>query len=81
LIINPIFLALYTFGCHSLRHLIGGFLDSKSKVPSCAGAYNCVSRLNTRHMMWAWISLFWVGFTDIYVRLVATGTITDFRII
>ena len=24
---------LYTFGCHSLRHLIGGFLDSKSKAP------------------------------------------------
>ena len=27
--------------------LIGGFLDSKSKAPSCAKAYNCVSCLNT----------------------------------
>lgn len=77
LILNPIFLGLYTFGCHSFRHLIGGFLDSKSKAPSCAKAYNCVSCLNTRHMMWAWVSLFWVGFTDIYVRLCATGHFND----
>ncbi len=77
LILNPIFLGLYTFGCHSFRHLIGGFLDSKSKAPSCAKAYNCVSCLNTRHMLWAWISLFWVGFTDIYVRLCATGCLHD----
>jgi hypothetical protein len=76
--LNAVFLAMYTFGCHSLRHLIGGFLDSKSKAPSCAKAYNCVSCLNTRHMMWAWISLFWVGFTDVYIRLCATGKIHDF---
>jgi hypothetical protein len=75
--LNAIFLAMYTFGCHSLRHLIGGFLDSKSKAPSCAKAYNCVSCLNTRHMLWAWISLFWVGFTDVYIRLCATGKIHD----
>jgi hypothetical protein len=78
LTLNAVFLAMYTFGCHSLRHLIGGFLDSKSKAPTCAKAYNCVSCLNTRHMMWAWISLFWVGFTDVYVRLCTSGTIHDF---
>jgi hypothetical protein len=78
LILNAVFLAMYTFGCHSLRHLIGGFLDTKSKAPSCAKAYNCVSCLNTRHMMWAWISLFWVGFTDVYIRLCATGKIHDY---
>jgi hypothetical protein len=78
LILNPIFLGLYTFGCHSLRHLIGGFLDAKSKAPSCAKAYNCVSCLNKRHMVWAWVSLFWVGFTDVYVRLCAMGKIHDF---
>jgi hypothetical protein len=71
--LNAVFLAMYTFGCHSLRHLVGGFLDSKSKAPACGKAYNCVSCLNQRHMMWAWISLFWVGFTDLYVRLCATG--------
>jgi hypothetical protein len=80
LILNPIFLGLYTFGCHSFRHLIGGFLDAKSKAPSCAKAYNCVSCLNKRHMVWAWVSLFWVGFTDIYVRLCAMGIWHDWRI-
>lgn len=78
LILNPVFLALYTFGCHSLRHLAGGFLDAKSKAPGCAKVYNCVSCLNTRHMLWAWVSLFWVGFTDVYVRLCAMGKIHDF---
>lgn len=76
--LNAVFLAMYTFGCHSLRHLIGGFLDSKSKAPTCAKMYNCVSCLNTRHMMWAWISLFWVGFTDVYIRLCATGHLHDY---
>ncbi len=33
LIVNVILLAGYTLGCHSLRHLVGGFLDSKSKGP------------------------------------------------
>jgi hypothetical protein len=37
-IINVILLGGYTFGCHSLRHLIGGFLDELSKVPACASA-------------------------------------------
>ena len=71
MVLNAVFLGLYTFGCHSLRHLIGGFLDSKSKAPSCGKAYNCVSCLNKKHMLWAWISLFWVGFTDVYIRFLA----------
>src|SRR5271170_169156 len=79
LTLNVVFLACYTFGCHSLRHLVGGFLDSKSKAPSCAKTYNCVSCLNKRHMMWAWISLFWVGFTDLYVRLCSMGIWHDVR--
>lgn len=78
LTLNVVFLASYTFGCHSLRHLIGGFLDEPSKKPLCSKGYSCVSCLNKRHMMWAWISLFWVGFTDVYVRLCATGVIHDY---
>ena len=31
------------------------------------------SCLNRRHMMWAWMSLFWVGFSDLYVRLCSMG--------
>jgi len=77
LALNTVFLASYTLGCHSLRHLIGGFLDEPSKVPACAKSYACVSCLNQRHMMWAWISLFWVGFSDLYVRLCTSGVIHD----
>jgi hypothetical protein len=31
-------------------------------------------------MKWAWVSLFWVGFTDLYIRLCAMGTWSDFRL-
>jgi len=79
LIINVVLLAGYTLGCHSLRHLVGGFLDSKSKSKACGSCYNAVTCLNTRHMLWAWMSLFWVGFTDAYIRLCASGIWTDYR--
>jgi hypothetical protein len=28
-------------------------------------------------MPFAWLSLFWVGFTDLYIRLTSMGLITD----
>jgi hypothetical protein len=31
-------------------------------------------------MQFAWMSLIVVGLTDLYVRLVASGTITDFKL-
>jgi len=34
-----------------------------------------------RHMLFAWLSLVWVGFSDLYVRLCATGTWTDWKIL
>src|SRR5262249_10340587 len=77
LIAHPILLASYTLGCHSLRHLIGGRLDEMSKSPVRKSCYDCVSGLNRKHMMWAWLSLFWVGFTDVYVRLCSMGIWTD----
>src|SRR5216117_3453447 len=81
LAINVVLLGGYTFGCHSLRHLVGGFLDQPSLAPVCQKGYNCVSCFNRRHMLWAWMSLFWVGFTDLYVRLCSMGIWTDVRII
>jgi hypothetical protein len=81
LIGNVIFLGGYTFGCHSLRHLIGGRIDILSKRPARKKAYECVSCLNKGHMRWAWMSLFWVGFTDFYIRMCAMGVWTDWRII
>jgi hypothetical protein len=32
-------------------------------------------------MLWAWMSLFWVGFSDLYVRLCSMGIIRDIRLI
>jgi hypothetical protein len=31
-------------------------------------------------MLFAWMSLFWVGFADLYVRLCAMGILTDWRL-
>lgn len=78
---NVICLSLYTFSCHSLRHLIGGIHDVLSNKPIRQKAYGCVSGLNKRHMLFAWISLFVVGFSDIYVRMCSMGIWTDFRLL
>src|SRR5437764_11027911 len=41
LAINLVLLAVYTFGCHSLRQLAGGLLDQFSKSPVCYRTYAC----------------------------------------
>ncbi len=81
LLINATLLASYTFGCHSFRHLIGGHDDCMSCGQNTTKykAWTRVSWLNARHMNFAWLSLFWVAFTDIYVRLVSMGVFTDFN--
>ncbi|MGB7201711.1 MAG: hypothetical protein WBD16_05520 [Pyrinomonadaceae bacterium] len=79
LTINVILLASYTFGCHSLRHLIGGRCDVMSDKPVQQAAYKCVSGFNRRHMLFAWLSLFWVGFSDFYVRMCSMGIWSDYR--
>ena len=78
--VNAILLGGYTFGCHSMRHIAGGMLDRLSGRPVRKKAYDCVSCLNRRHMVWAWMSLFSVAFSDIYVRLCSMGIWTDWRI-
>ena len=80
LALNVTLLAGYTFGCHSLRHLVGGGIDEISRVPLCLKTYTCVSVLNSRHMRWAWASLGSVMFSDVYVRLCSMGIWTDSRI-
>jgi hypothetical protein len=81
MIVNVVSIAGYTLGCHSLRHLVGGGWDILSGKPVRKKAYDCVSCLNRHHPKWAWFSLFWVGITDVYIRLCATGVITDWRIL
>ena len=81
LLVNVTLLAGYAFGCHSLRHLVGGRRDLLSRARALGKTYDCVSCLNRQHMRWAWLSLFWVGFTDLYVRLCSMGVWTDWRIL
>lgn len=78
---NTTLLAGYTFGCHSLRHLVGGHLTQISRKPVRHRAYNLASAFNRRHMLFAWLSLFGVAFADIYVRLCAMGIWHDVRIL
>ncbi|HTU46006.1 MAG TPA: hypothetical protein VMF91_13135 [Bryobacteraceae bacterium] len=81
LAVNVVLLACYTFSCHSLRHLVGGRRDGGFNSSAQRGAYDCVSCMNRRHMLFAWMSLFSVMFADIYVRLCAMGIWHDWRIV
>jgi hypothetical protein len=79
LVANAVLLGLYTLSCHSCRHLCGGHVDKFSKAPVRFWLWRRLSVLNSRHMLYAWISLVFVALTDLYVRLVATGAIHDPR--
>jgi hypothetical protein len=80
MLVNVGLLAGYTFGCHSLRHLVGGRLDCYSCDAISETRYSfwkAVTMLNQRHMFWAMASLFSVALTDIYIRWVGqTGAST-----
>jgi hypothetical protein len=78
---NVVMVALYTFSCHSFRHLTGGVLDILTRAPVRKRVYDCVSCLNRRHGLWAWLSLYSMCTTDVYIRLCASGAITDLRIL
>jgi hypothetical protein len=78
---NVTFLGLYTLGCHSFRHLVGGYRDRIAGSRTQAKTYACVSCLNRSHMRWAWTSLVWVAFSDFYVRMCASGRWTDLRLL
>ena len=78
--INVLFLAGYTFSCHSCRHLCGGSVNVFSKAPARYGLWRFITRLNERHPLFAWLSLFSVGLTDLYIRLLSMGVIRDLRI-
>ncbi len=84
LLANIILLSLYTFSCHSLRHLVGGKVDCFSCVAfggTRHAAWRGASFLNEHHMLFAWLSLFSVGLCDLYIRLVASATIQDLRLL
>ncbi len=78
---NVVCLTGYTFGCHSMRHILGGFRDQFSKTPVFSAPYRCSTCLNSAHHRWAWVSLFMVALTDVYVRLCSMGIVHDWRIL
>jgi hypothetical protein len=80
LLANVSFLSLYTFSCHSFRHLVGGSVNSYSEEPLGMlrhKVWSVVSKLNTSHMAFAWVSLLGVMACDFYVRQVASRAIPD----
>jgi hypothetical protein len=81
---NVILLSGFTFGCHALRNTVGGNL----RCFSCArggnlryGAWRAVTHLTMNHAIWAWLSLYSVALTDLYIRLCALGLVHDMRLI
>ncbi|MEU3272875.1 hypothetical protein ABZ639_18705 [Saccharomonospora sp. NPDC006951] len=81
LLVNVVLLWCYTVSCHSCRHVTGGRLKHFSKNPIRYRIWTQVSKLNTRHMQFAWITLASLMLTDLYVWLVSTGTIADLRFV
>lgn len=84
LLVSNTLLTLYTFSCHSIRHLVGGRVDCFSCV--VAGGprhqvWQTSTWLNEHHMAWAWWSLFAVCGADLYIRLLSQGVITDWRLL
>ena len=83
LLVNVVALSFFTFGCNSLRHLVGGNLDCVSCSRSARARHKLwlgVTVLNLKHREWAWISLTTVGLADLYVRLASLGVFHDPRL-
>ncbi|HZT67316.1 MAG TPA: hypothetical protein VFA11_16120 [Acidimicrobiales bacterium] len=80
LFVNAFLLGFYTLGCHAGRHICGGHLNAFSKGPVRYWVWKQMTRFNLHHMGWAWTSLVFVAWTDIYIRLVASGVIHDPRL-
>jgi len=80
---NVVLLSFFTFGCNSLRHLIGGKLDCFTcslRARTRHKLWRRVSWLNAGHMRWAWLSLASVGLADLYIRLASLGVFHDPRL-
>jgi hypothetical protein len=81
LVVNVVLLWAYTLSCHSCRHITAGRINHFSRHPVRYRLWQQVSRLNTRHMELAWITLGTLVLTDAYIALVSAGVISDLRFI
>ena len=78
---NVVLLWAYTLSCHSCRHITAGRINHFSRHPVRYRLWQWVSRLNRHHMELAWITLASLVVTDLYVALVASGALTDLRLV
>jgi hypothetical protein len=69
MLVNVVALGGYTYGCHAFRHLAGGDVDCFSCHRARFTLWKGVTVLNVRHDRWAWVSMFTVWGTDVYIRL------------
>lgn len=77
--VNVLLIGGYTFGCHALRHLVGGNIDcwSCTKLGQTRHKFwSIVTKFNENHMQWAWYSLFSVALTDCYIWWLSTHVTT-----
>ena len=61
--------------------MIGGRLKHFSAHPIRYRIWTFISRLNTRHMELAWITLGTLALTDFYVMAVSAGWFDDLRFV
>jgi hypothetical protein len=78
--LNAVLLWAYSLSCHACRHLCGGQLKNFSAHPIRYKFWKLLTPLNAKHMNLAWASLIFVALTDVYVRLVASGALTDYKL-
>src|SRR5581483_4070262 len=57
LCVNAFILSLFSFSCNSCRHVCGGYLNSFHSAPGKYKTWSFISRLNEKHMQYAWVSL------------------------
>jgi hypothetical protein len=81
LVVNVVLLFAYTLSCHSCRNSVGGRLNHFSKHPLRYKMWTWVSKLNTKHMQFAWATLASLAITDFYIMAVSAGWISDLRIV
>jgi hypothetical protein len=79
LLVATALLTLYSLSCHSCRYYCGGCLDAFHGKALRTSLWHWATSLNEQHQVFAWFSLFGVALADLYVRLVASGLLTDVR--
>ena len=80
LTINAVAVTAYTFSCHSVRHLIGGYKDcvncpANNKKKN--SLYRFQSKLNGHHEQIAWTSLIMFVFVDLFIRGIIAGIVPN----